>query len=396
MDKRDVVVVSYARTPFGKFGGGLKSLKAVDLGAIAIKGALEKINLDPKLVDYVFLGQVLQGGNGQQPARQATIKAGLDWETPAILVNKVCSSGIIAIQQAWMRIKLGMSDIVVAGGMESMTNAPYFLPNERWGARMGDGKVKDLMVHDGLWCPFYDRHMAVHGSVVSAEYEISREAQDELALRSQKLATEAMEKGLLKGQIVPVELKNKKGRVTVVLEDESPRKDASLEDMAKLPPIFVKDGTVTAGNAPGVNDGAGALVLMSREKAEELGIKPLATIIDYAEVSQEAQYIATVPGLSINKLLEKNNMTVNDIDFFEVNEAFAAVALVSQKIAKFDLEKTNVNGGAIAFGHPIGATGARIVMNLIEILRQRDGKYGVTAICSGAAQGDALLLKLEK
>ncbi|MDO4778441.1 MAG: acetyl-CoA C-acetyltransferase [Tissierellia bacterium] len=395
MSNRDVVVVSYARTPFGRLGGGLKSLKAVDLGAHAIKGALDRINLDPKKVDYVYLGQVLQGGNGQQPARQATIKAGLDWETPAILVNKVCSSGIIAVQQAFMRIKLGMSEIVVAGGMESMTNAPYFLPDERWGARMGDKKVVDLMVHDGLWCPFYDRHMAVHGSEVSKEYEISRESQDELALRSQKLAAEAMENGNLKGQIVPVELKDKKGRITLVENDESPRKDASLEEMSKLPPIFVKDGSVTAGNAPGVNDGAAALVLMSREKADELGLKVLATILDYAEVSQEAKYIATVPGLATKKLLEKNNMTVDEIDYFEVNEAFAAVALVSQKIAGFDLEKTNVFGGAIAFGHPIGATGARIVMNLIEVLKQKGGKYGVAAICSGAAQGDALLLKLE-
>lgn len=395
MSDRDVVVVSYARTPFGKLGGGLKSLQAVDLGAHAIKSALNKIELDPNLVDYVYLGQVLQGGCGQQPARQATIKAGLNWETPAILVNKVCSSGIIAVQQAMMRIKLGMSDIVVAGGMESMSNAPYYLPDERWGARMGDRKVIDLMIHDGLWCPFYDRHMAVHGSEVSAEYGISREAQDEFALRSQQLASKAIQEGKLKGQISPVEIVDKKGRVTVVENDESPRADASLEAMSKLPPVFAKEGSVTAGNAPGVNDGAAAIVLMSREKAEELGLEVLATIIDYAEVSQEAKYIATVPGLSTKKLLEKNNMTVDDIDYFEINEAFAAVALVSQKIAGFDLEKTNVLGGAVAFGHPIGATGARIVMNLIEILKQRGGKYGVAAICSGAAQGDALLLRVD-
>ena len=394
-DKRDVVVVSYARTPFGKLGGGLKSLKAVDLGAHAIKSALERIDLDPKKVDYAYLGMVLQGGAGQQPARQATIKAGMDWETPAILVNKVCSSGIIAIQQASMRIRLGMSDIVVAGGMESMSNAPYILPDARWGARMGDKKVVDLMVHDGLWCPFYDRHMAIHGSVVAEEYGVSREDQDKFALRSQQLAVKAMEEGLLKGQIAPIEVKGRKGKVTLVENDEAPRADASLESMAKLPPVFSKEGSVTAGNAPGVNDGAAAVVLMSREKAEELGLEIKATIVDYAEVSQEAQYIATVPGLSTKKLLEKNNLKPEDIDYYEVNEAFAAVALVSQKIAGYDLERTNVFGGAVAFGHPIGATGARIVMNLIEILRNKGGKYGVAAICSGAAQGDALLLKVE-
>ncbi|MDO5026735.1 MAG: acetyl-CoA C-acetyltransferase [Tissierellia bacterium] len=395
MSNKDVVVVSYARTPFGKLGGGLKSLQAVDLGAHAIKSALEKIELDPKKVDYVYMGQVLQAGAGQQPARQATIKAGLSWETPAILVNKVCSSGIIAIQQGMMRIKLGMSDIVVAGGMESMSNAPYALKDMRFGARMLDKNVVDLMVHDGLWCPFYDRHMAIHGSEVAEEYSVSREEQDKFALRSQQLAIKAMKEGKLKGQISPVEIKDRKGRVTLIEEDEAPRANASLEDMAKLPPVFSKEGSVTAGNAPGVNDGAAAVVLMSREKAEELGLEILATIIDYAEVSQEAKYIATVPGLSTKKLLEKNNMTVDQIDYFEVNEAFAAVPLVSQQIAGYDLEKTNVFGGAVAFGHPIGATGARIVMNLIEVLKQKGGKYGVAAICSGAAQGDALLLKVE-
>lgn len=393
MDKRDAVVVSYARTPFGRFGGGLKSLKSVDLGAHAIKSALEKIDLDPNLVEYVYLGQVLQGGVGQQPARQATIKAGLSWETPAILVNKVCSSGIIAINQAMMRINLGISDIVVAGGMESMSNAPYILPEERWGARMGDKKVVDLMMHDGLWCPFYDRHMAVHGGEVSKEYGVTREEQDKFALRSQEKAIKAMKEGKLDGQISPIEIKDRKGNISIIDKDEAPRADASLETMSNLPPVFDKENTVTAGNAPGVNDGATALVIMSREKAEELGLEIQATLVDYAEVSQEAKYIATVPGLSTKKLLEKNKIAVEDIDYFEVNEAFAAVPLVSQKIAGYDLEKVNVLGGAVAFGHPIGATGGRIVMSLIEVLKQNNGKYGVAAICSGAAQGDALLIR---
>ncbi|MDD7464309.1 MAG: acetyl-CoA C-acetyltransferase [Anaerococcus sp.] len=394
-NKRDVVVVSYARTPFGKLGGSLKSLQAVDLGAHAIKSALEKIDLDPKEVDYAYLGQVLQAGAGQQPARQATIKAGLDWETPALLINKVCSSGIMAIQLGMMRIQLGKSDVVVAGGMESMSNTPYGLKDMRFGARMFDKNVVDLMVHDGLWDAFYDRHMAVNGSEVAEEYGVTREEQDEFALRSQKLAVKAMKEGKLKGQISPIEIKDRKGNVTLVEEDEAPRENASLEAMAKLPPVFSKDGSVTAGNAPGVNDGGAAVVLMSREKAEALGLEVLATLVDYAEVSQDSKYIPTVPGLSTNKLLKNNNMTVDDIDYFEVNEAFAAVPLVSQKIAKYDLEKVNVFGGAVAFGHPVGATGARIVMALIEVLKQKGGKYGVAAICSGAAQGDALLVRVD-
>ncbi len=396
MNNREVVIVSYARTPFGRLNGGLKKFTAPELGGFAIKGALEKINLDPAKVDYAYMGQVLQGGNGQIPSRQATRNAGIPWETPSILVNKVCSSGIIAIFEGFMRIKMGYSNIVVAGGMESMTNAPYFTKEHRSGARMGDTKLVDLMIHDGLWCPFYDRHMAVHGSEVSKELNVSREEQDEFAYRSQKLAVKAMDQGLLDGQIVPVEVKDRKGQLTLIESDEGPRRNASLEDMAKLPPVFTKDGWVTAGNAPGVNDGAAALVLMDRETAESMGLEILATIVDHAEVSAEAKYIATVPGLSTKKLLERNELSVDDISFFEVNEAFAAVPLVSQGIAGYDLEKTNIYGGAVAFGHPIGATGARIVMNLIEILRDHEGGYGVAAICSGAAQGDAMLIKVEK
>lgn len=393
MNDRDVVVVSYARTPFGKLGGQLKSLKAVDLGSAAIKASIEKIDLDPKMVDYVYLGQVLQGGCGQQPARQATIKAGLSWETPAILVNKVCSSSLLAVQHAMMRIKLGLSDVVIAGGMESMSNAPYAIDEIRFGAKMGNRTIKDLMIHDGLWCPFYDRHMAVHGSEVAKEYEVSREKQDEFAIRSQNLAIKAQNEGRLDGQITPIELKDRKGNITVISKDESPRENVSYEVMSKLSPVFTKEGSVTAGNAPGVNDGASALVLMSRKKARELNLEVLAVLEDYAEVSEEAKYIATVPGLSLNKLLKNNNLSVDDIDYFEVNEAFAAVALVSQKIAGYDLDRVNVFGGAIAYGHPIGATGGRILMNLIEILRQKDAKIGACAICSGAAQGDAILVR---
>lgn len=388
------VVVSFARTPFGKFGGGLKPLSATDLGGIVIKEALNRSKVKPEDIDYVYMGQVLQGGCGQIPSRQATRKAGLPWDVTSITVNKVCSSGLISVALADLKIRSGDASIVIAGGMESMSNAPYFSKDSRWGSRMGDTKLIDLMVHDGLWCSFYDRHMAVHGSEVSKEFGITREAQDEFSYYSQMKAFEAIRKGMFKEEIVPVEIKTKKGS-TIIDIDEGPRSETTIEELSKLPPIFVKDGTVTAGNAPSVNDGAGALVLMAESKAKELGLEILATIIGHEEVSQEAKYIATVPGLSTMKLLNKYNLKIEDINEFEINEAFAAVALVSSQIAKWDLNKVNVDGGAIAFGHPIGASGARILMHNIQTLRARGGGYGVTAICSGAAQGDAMLIKVE-
>lgn len=391
---RETVIVSAARTPFGKFSGGLASLQATDLGGIVIAETVKRAGIQAEQVEYAYMGHVLQGGCGQVTSRQATRKGGLPWETPSITVNKVCSSGIISVALADMKIRSGDADIIVAGGMESMTNAPYYLPAMRWGARMMDQKAVDLMVHDGLWCSFYDRHMAVHGSEVAKEYGLSREAQDEWALRSQLYAADAIKNGRLKEEIVPVEIKSKKG-VQVIDTDEGPRGETTLESLAKLPPVFTKDGSVTAGNAPSVNDGAGALLLMSKDKARELGLKPLATICGHAEVSQEAKYIATVPGLSTLKLLKQKGMSINDINLIEANEAFAAVALTSGKIAGWDPNKVNVDGGAIAFGHPIGASGARIVMHLAYALRARGGGYGVACICSGAAQGDAMLIKVE-
>jgi len=390
----ETVIVSAARTPFGKFNGGLASLKATDLGAIAISEAVKRAGIEPEIVDYAYVGQVLQGGCGQVPSRQATRKAGLPWETPSITVNKVCSSGIISIALADMKIRAGDADVIVAGGMESMSNAPYLLPGMRWGTRMMDQKAVDLMVYDGLWCSFYDRHMAIHGSEVAKEFGLSRQEQDEWALRSQEYAISAIEHGRLKEEIVPVEIKTKKG-IQVIDTDEGPRADATLDGLAKLPPVFTKDGSVTAGNAPSVNDGAGALLLMSKSKARELGLTPLATICGHAEVSQEAKYIATVPGLSTLKLLKKKGMSIDDINLIEANEAFAAVALTSGKIAGWNPDKVNVDGGAIAFGHPIGASGARIVMHLAYALRARGGGYGIACICSGAAQGDAMLIKVD-
>ncbi|MCL6634549.1 MAG: acetyl-CoA C-acetyltransferase [Peptococcaceae bacterium] len=389
------VIVSAARTPFGRFGGCLKPLPATRLGGIVIAEAIKRAGLNGAQVEQVIMGMVLQGGTGQIPSRQAAREAGLPWEVPSETINKVCASGLRAVTMGDQIIRCGDADIVVAGGMESMSNAPYFVKGARWGLRMGDAGFVDLMVHDGLTCAFHNVHMAVHGSTVAKEYGISREEQDQWALRSQTLAVRAIDAGRLKDEIVPVTIPQKKGDPVVVDTDEGPRRDTTLEGLAKLPPIFIKDGTVTAGNAPGVNDGAGALVLMSREKAGALGIRPLATILGHASVSAEAAYIATVPGLAANKLLNKMGLKIDQIDLIEANEAFAAVVLVSGKITGWNPDRVNVNGGAVAFGHPIGASGARILMTLIYELRRRGGGLGLAAICSGAAQGDAVLVRVD-
>lgn len=392
---RKTVIISAARTPFGRLGGGLKPLKATKLGGIAIAETMKRAEIDGAILDNVIFGQVLQGGCGQIPSRQATKEAGLPWETPSETINKVCASGLRAVTMGDQIIRSGDAEVIVAGGMESMSNAPYFVPNARWGLRMFDTKFSDLMVHDGLWCSFYNRHMAIHGGEVAKEYGISREEQDEWALRSQQLAVDAIDNGRLKEEIVPVVIPQKKGDPQIIDTDEGPRRETSLEALCKLPPVFDPNNTVTAGNAPSVNDGAGALVIMSDEKALEMGKKPLATILGHASVSQEAKYIATVPGLSIIKLLKQKGMSIDQIDLLEVNEAFAAVALVSGNIVGWNPDKVNVNGGAIAFGHPIGASGARILMTLIYELRRRGGGIGIAAICSGAAQGDAIMVRVD-
>jgi acetyl-CoA C-acetyltransferase len=395
---REVVVVGAARTPFGRFGSALKNWSAVELGGLAIAGAIKRAGLSGEDVEYLVMGQVLQGGCGQIPSRQAAKNAAIPYHVPSITVNKFCSSGMVAIRLASQMVALGEVDVVAGGGMESMSNAPYLMPKARWGYRMFDQKVVDLMVHDGLWCPFYDRHMAVHGSEVALEMGISRQAQDEWALRSHTRALAAMEKGYLREEIVALSAPAKPS--VVVDRDEGPRPDTSLEALSKLPPVFSKEGTVTAGNAPSVNDGAGALVLMAREKAEEMGVKPLATILGHAEVSADPRYIATVPGLAVQKLLKMQGLSLGDINLLEINEAFAAVVLISARkilgMDDADLDRrVNVNGGAVALGHPIGASGARIIGSLIYELRRRGGGLGVAAICSGAAQGDALLIKVD-
>jgi len=405
----DVVVVEACRTPYGKFGGVFRSLSAPELGALAIRELMERTKgkVSPEDIDYVFMGQVVPAGCGQVPSRQATILAGLPDTVPSITVNKVCSSGIKTLDLACQMIQSGRAEICIAGGQESMSNGPFALPDMRWGARMGltARPAVDLTVHDGLWDAFYDRHMAIHGSEVGDEFGFSRSMQDEWALHSQMAAASAVESGKLDEEIFPVEVKNGK-QVLIVDRDEGIRPETTMEKLAKLPPVFNHKspvtggpGSITAGNAPGINDGGDVCLLMSREKAEQLGMTPLFTILDYAEVSQPTKDIATVPGLSIQKVLEQNAMSIGQVDLVEINEAFAAVVLVSAcsilGMSRQEMfEKVNVNGSAIAYGHPVGATGARIAMTLGYELRRRGGGIGVCGICSGHAQGDAMLIQV--
>lgn len=397
---KEVVIVSAARTPFGKLGGTLKPLKATDLGGLAIKEALSRAGIQGNQVDEVVYGMVVPAGQGQIPGRQASVKGGIPHEVPVVTINKVCGSALKAVTLGTQIIKAGDADVIVAGGMESMSNIPYVLENMRWGARMNDVKAKDAMVLDGLWCPENDVHMAVIGGQVASEYNVTREMQDAWSVRSQKLWAEGEAQGKFDDERFAVEVPAKKGQTIRFEKDEAPRPGTTMEGLSKLSPLFVKDGTVTAGNAPGTNDGASAMVIMSREKAEELGAPILATIKGYAQASRESRYIATVPGLAIRKLMEKNNLTVKDFDLMEINEAFAAVPLVSclgiLGMSEDEMDaKVNVNGGAVAVGHPIGATGARILMTLIYELKRSGKKSGVAAICSGMAQGDAVWVEVE-
>ncbi|MDQ1143524.1 acetyl-CoA C-acetyltransferase [Bacillus sp. SORGH_AS 510] len=390
------VILSGVRTPFGKLGGALSSFTASQLGGIAVKEALVRAGVKPEEVGEVILGTVLQGGQGQIPSRQAARHAGLPWEVKTETINKVCASGMRSVTLGDQIIRAGDEEVIVAGGMESMSNAPYILPKARWGFRMGDSQVKDLMIHDGLSCSFTGVHMGTYGNSTAAEMEISREAQDEWALRSHVRALEAIESGKLAEEIVSVEVPQRKGEPVVVSEDEGPRKDTSLDRLAKLAPVFNSTGTITAGNAPGVNDGAAALVLMSEERAAREGREVGAVILGHAAVAVEAKDFPQTPGLVINEILRKTGKSLEEIDLFEINEAFAAVALASGKIAGLDPEKVNVNGGAVALGHPIGASGARIIITLMHELKRRGGGIGIAAICSGGGQGDAVMIEVPK
>lgn len=391
---RKSVIVSGARTPFGKLGGSLSSLKASELGGIAIKEAIERASIESSEIDEVIMGTVLQAGQGQIPSRQAAREADIPWGVKTETINKVCASGLRSVTLADQLIRLGEEDVIIAGGMESMSNAPYSLPDARFGLRMGDKKVVDLMIHDGLTCSFTGVHMGTYGNQTAAEFELSREGQDEWAYRSHKRALEAIEEGKFKEEIVPVSVPQRRGDPIVCDTDEGPRADTTIEKLGKLRPAFDKDGTITAGNAPGVNDGACAFVVMSDEKAEALNKEPLAIIHGHAEVAVEAKDFPKTPGIVINELLKKTGKTKDDIDLFEMNEAFAAVSLASAQIANLDEEKINVNGGAVALGHPIGASGARIILTLIYELKRRGGGLGIAAICSGGGQGDAVLIEV--
>jgi len=379
------VIVSAVRTPFGRLGGGLKNYQATELGSLVIRNAIDRVGLENDEIEYVIMGQVLQGGAGQAPARQASIGAGLPIEVPADTINKVCASSIRAVQIADLMIRGGDHEVIVAGGMESMSNAPYALEQARFGYRLGDGTLIDLMTHDGLISSFDNRHMVEQASFVSRELGISREAQDQWAVRSHERAVAAQDEGRFDDEIVPV------GDVTA---DEGPRRDTSLEKLAALKPVFDPEGTTTAGNAPGVNDGASALVVVSEEFAKRRGLEPLATIVSQAYVADDFAYLARTPANSGRKALEKAGKTIDDVERVELNEAFSSVVLNSTEMLGVDPEKVNVNGGAVALGHPIGASGGRILGTMIYELRRNGGGLGLAAICSGGGQGDALLIQV--
>ncbi|WP_313893330.1 acetyl-CoA C-acetyltransferase [Psychrobacillus sp.] len=392
------VILDGARTAFGKFGGALSSLTASDLGGVAIKEALTRTGIAADQVDEVIMGSVLQAGQGQIPSRQAATKAGIPWSVKTETINKVCASGMRSVTLADQLIRLGDEEIVVAGGMESMSNAPYYLPKGRFGLRMGDASMVDGMIYDGLSCSFHPKHvhMGTYGNTTAEAFELSRENQDAWSLRSHERALQAIDNGIFAEEIVSVSIPQRKGEPVHVQEDEAPRRDSSLESLAKLKPAFGSDGTITAGNAPGINDGACAIVLTNEAKAKDLGKEPLAYVIGHAEVAIEPENFPQTPGLVINKLLEKTGKSLAEIDLFEINEAFAAVALASCKLANLDEEKVNVNGGAVALGHPIGASGARIILTLAYELKRRGGGIGIAAICSGGGQGDAIMIEVPK
>jgi acetyl-CoA C-acetyltransferase len=420
----EAVIVGAVRTPVGRFGGTLKNLQAYELGAVAIKGLLKKLGLNPvpseddrefypsklpaemielekKYYDYdgteikideVIMGNVLQAGQGQNPARQATILAGLPKETPAMTLNKVCGSGLKAIAVATASIISNDAEVIIAGGMESMSNAPYALSKARWGYRMFNGELIDIMVHDGLWEKFYGYHMGITAENIAELYGISREEQDQLAYESHMRAIKAIDSEIFAQEIIPVTIHQKKGDI-VVDTDEHPRRDTTPEKLAKLPPVFKKDGTVTAGNASGVNDGASALLLMSSKKAEELGLKPLVRVVSFAAGAIDPAYMGLGPIPAIRKALKKANLNIEDIGIFDINEAFAAQALAVIKELGLDPSITNVNGSGISMGHPIGCTGARITTTLVHEMLRRDIEYGLAGLCIGGGMGFAAVFQ---
>ncbi|MFB9119862.1 acetyl-CoA C-acyltransferase [Bergeyella porcorum] len=389
---KEVFIVSAARTPMGSFLGSLSTVPATKLGAAAVKGALDKINLDAQHIQEIYMGNVLQAGEGQAPARQVALGAGLSKETPATTINKVCASGMKAVMMAAQAIKAGDAEAIVAGGMENMSQVPHYF-NARNATKLGDVKMQDGMVLDGLTDVYNKVHMGVCAEKCAAEYNISREEQDNFAIESYKRSAKAWEEGKFKDEVVPVEIPQRKGEPIIFAEDEE-YKAVKFDKIPSLPTVFQKEnGTVTAANASTLNDGASALILVSREKMEELGLKPLAKIVSYADAAQEPEWFTTAPAKALPIALKKANLELSDIDFFEFNEAFSVVGLANNKILGLDPAKVNVNGGAVALGHPLGSSGARIIVTLINVLKQNNGKYGAAAICNGGGGASAIVIE---
>lgn len=392
---REVVIVSAVRTAIGSFGGSLKDVPSSELGAIVIKEAVNRAGIKPELVEEVVMGNVIQAAQGQNVARQAAVKAGLPVEVPAMTINKVCGSGLRCVALAAQMIKAGDCDVVVAGGMENMSAAPYAVPGARWGQRMGDGKIVDTMIKDALWDAFNNYHMGVTAENIAKEWGLTREMQDEFSLNSQLKAEKAIKEGRFVDEIVPVIIPQRKGEPKVFAQDEFPRFGSTIEKMAKLKPAFIKDGTVTAANASGINDGAAAFVVMSAEKAAQLGLKPMAKILSYGSKGLDPSIMGYGPFHATKKALEGAGLTVENMDLIEANEAFAAQSLAVAKDLNFDMNKVNVNGGAIALGHPVGASGARILVTLLHEMQKRDAKKGVATLCIGGGMGTALVVERE-
>ena len=391
---RDAVIISAVRTPVGKFLGALKSFKATDLGAIVVREAVKRAGVKPEDVDEVIMGCVIQAGLGQNPARQAALHGGLPDKVSAVTVNKVCGSGLKAVMMAAQGVQLGDTEIVVAGGMESMSNAPYLLPKAREGYRLGHGKMLDSVIQDGLWCAFDDQHMGCTGELVAERFDVSRAEQDEYALNSHRKASAAIKSGRFKEEIVPVEIPQKKGASVIFDTDEPVREDTSLESLAKLKPAFKESGTVTAGNSPGVNDGASAVVVTSAGRAQALGIEPMARIVAQATSGVEPKLVMMAPVEAIRKLLKKTGWSLADVDLIELNEAFAVQAVAIMRQLDLDPEKVNVNGGAVALGHAIGQSGSRLLTTMLYEMKRREAHRGIAALCLGG--GNAVAMAVER
>jgi acetyl-CoA C-acetyltransferase len=394
MPHQDVVLVSAARTPIGKFQGAFRDVSATDLGATVVRVAMARAGIDGALVDECIMGNVIGAGLGQAPARQAALRGGLPETVGALTINKVCGSGLKAVMLASALIRAGEADIIVAGGMENMSRGPYLLPQARSGYRLGNAELVDAVVHDGLWCAFEQQHMGHAAEWIARAHDVSREAQDAFALRSHQLAVAAQDAGHFVDEIVPVEIAASYGKTTLIDTDEPPRRDTDAHVLARLRPAFAGDGTVTAGNAPGITDGAAALVVMSAAKAAALGVRPLARIVGMAQAAVKPLELFTAPAFAVRKLMQATDTTLDDYDLFEINEAFAAQVVANVRALAIDFDRLNVNGGAIALGHPIGASGARVLVTLIHALRQRGGQRGLASLCLGGGEAVALAVEL--